>query len=110
MALLASRYVQAAIGLLAVVAALWGFGAWRHHQGYERGVRDTELKAHLQTIAIEQGMQYERDRADADYRGADGIGILISCVGEYESMGNEAARLAHKVAGLQGYVRSISPR
>lgn len=40
--------------------------------------------------------------------GADGIGILIECIGDYEQMGAEAARLADKVNGLQGYVRATS--
>ena len=94
-------------------------------------------------------MQYEKDRADAEYRQAvlernaaqkvvsdqrvrivgllndlrstkitdsvngfndtraDGIGILIECIGDYEQMGAEAARLADKVNGLQGFIRVI---
>lgn len=95
-------------------------------------------------------MQYEKDRADAEYRQAelereaaqklvsdqrarivgllndlrnaqnsdpvsgsndaeaDGIGILVECIGDYEQMGAEAARLADKVNGLQGYIRATT--
>ncbi|MYZ41436.1 hypothetical protein [Schauerella aestuarii] len=44
----------------------------------------------------------------SDGAGADWIGVLGSCVAEYERLGNDTARLADKVNGLQGYVRSIS--
>src|SRR5690606_18981072 len=49
---------------------LAGGAWWLHFDGYRQGVADTKNAAVLQQIAIEQGMQYERDRADADHRGA----------------------------------------
>lgn len=61
-----NRYVIAAAVIALSVAAIWGYG----HYQYRQGVADTKTEAVLQQIAIEQGMQYERDRADADYRGA----------------------------------------
>lgn len=133
----------------AVLAALF-FGGWLYGQHqYRQGVNAEKVNAVLSQIAMEQGMQYEKDRADAEYRqavlereaaqnlvsnqrarivgllndlrraqasgsvgglndaGADGIGILIECIGRYEQMGAEAARLADKVNGLQGYVRAL---
>lgn len=133
----------------AVLAALF-FGGWLYGQHqYRQGVNAEKVNAVLSQIAMEQGMQYEKDRADAEYRqailerdaaqklvsdqrarivgllndlrnaqapdpgsgpndaGADGIGILIECIGDYEQMGAEAARLADKVNGLQGYVNAL---
>ena len=45
----------------------------------------------------------------SDGAGADWIGVLGSCVAEYERLGGDTARLADKVSGLQGYVRSLTP-
>lgn len=39
--------------------------------------------------------------------GADWIGVLGRCVAEYERLGGDAARLADKVNGLQGYINSV---
>lgn len=133
----------------AIVAALILFGWLYGQHQYRKGVNAEKVNAVLSQIAIEQGMQYEKDRADAEYRQAvlerdaaqklvsdqrvrivgllddlrstkttdsvngfndtraDGIGILIECIGDYEQMGAEAARLADKVNGLQAYVRAI---
>jgi len=46
--------------------AIWGYGKYQ----YRQGVADTKAEARLAQISIEQGMQYEADRADAKYRGA----------------------------------------
>jgi len=46
----------------------------------------------------------------SDDAGADWIGVLASCVAEYERLGGDAARLADKVNGLQGYVQAVSTR
>src|SRR5690606_27361326 len=131
--------------LAALLLGVWGYGQYQ----YKQGVADEKAAAVLAAISIEQGMQYERDKADAEYRGAvlareaaektvadqrtrivgllddlrraktsgasggsygagvDGIGILIECIGEYEQMGAEAARLADKVNGLQGYAKAL---
>ena len=38
---------------------------------------------------------------------ADGIGILIECIGDYEQMGAEATRFVDKVNGLQGCIQVL---
>lgn len=139
------------VGIGAAITAALFFGGWLYGQHkYKQGVNTEKVNAVLSQIAIEQGMQYEKDRADAEYRqavlereaaqrlvsdqrvrivgllndlrkakstdpvngpndsGADGIGILIECIGDYEQMGAEAARLADKVSGLQGYIWAIT--
>lgn len=58
------RYQLIAVAVL--VAAVWGYG----HYQYRQGVADTKAKTVLAQISIEQGMQYERDQSDANYRGA----------------------------------------
>ncbi|WP_312993414.1 hypothetical protein [Achromobacter animicus] len=42
-----------------------------------------------------------------DAAGPDWIGIIGSCVGRYEQLGNEAARWADQVNGLQDYIRAL---
>src|SRR5690625_795337 len=64
--LLANRYAVGAAGLLLGIAAVWGYGKYQ----YRQGVADTKAEVRLAQISIEQGMQYEADRADAKYRGA----------------------------------------
>lgn len=63
---LANRYVAGAAMLLLALAAMYLYG--RRQCG--RGVSDTEAAAMLQQLPIEHGMQYEKDRADANYRDA----------------------------------------
>lgn len=54
----------------AAIAAAFFVGVWLYGQAqYRQGVGDTKADAVLAQISIEQGMQYERDRADAEYRG-----------------------------------------
>jgi len=60
------RPLASAAAVLLLCLAIWGYGKSQ----YRQGVADTKAEAVLQQISIEQGMQYERDRADADYRGA----------------------------------------
>ena len=58
---------------LAVAAVLLAIAAgigWYGHTQYRAGYTAAETKAKLAAIAIEQGMQYEADRADAIHRGA----------------------------------------
>ncbi|WP_298052870.1 hypothetical protein [uncultured Paenalcaligenes sp.] len=139
---------QIGVGAAMTAALFLGIRFYGQHQ-YRQGVNAEKVNAVLSKIAIEQGMQYAKDRADAGYRqavlereaaqklvsdqrvrivgllndlrnaqhsdpssgfdesGADGIGVLIECIGDYEQMGAEAARLADKVNGLQGYIRTI---
>ncbi|MGG4774817.1 hypothetical protein ACLO87_09310 [Paenalcaligenes sp. Me52] len=54
----------------AAIAVAFFVGVWLYGQAqYRQGVGDTTADAVLAQISIEQGMQYERDRADAEYRG-----------------------------------------
>ena len=54
----------------AAIAVAFFVGVWLYGQAqYRQGVGDTKADAVLAQISIEQGMQYERDRADAEYRG-----------------------------------------
>ncbi|HBJ70003.1 hypothetical protein [Alcaligenes phenolicus] len=54
----------------AAIAVVFLLGVWLYGQAqYQQGVGDTKADAVLTQISIEQGMQYERDRADAEYRG-----------------------------------------
>ncbi|MNV32306.1 hypothetical protein D3C71_1236400 [compost metagenome] len=43
----------------------------------------------------------------SDAAGPDWIGIIGSCVGQYEQLGKDAARWADQVNGLQGYIRGL---
>lgn len=61
-----NRFTLSLAGAALVLVTIWGYG----HYKYRQGVADTKAKAVLAQISIEQGMQYERDRADAEYRGA----------------------------------------
>lgn len=54
------------IAVVLAIAAIWGYGQYK----YRQGVADTRAEAVLAQLSIEQGMQYERDRADAEFRGA----------------------------------------
>ena len=58
-------------GAALLLAAAVGV-AWRTHGAaqYRAGRADERAEARLAAISIEQGMQYEADRADAQYRGA----------------------------------------
>lgn len=140
-----TRLAVILLAALAVIMSVWGYGRYQ----YSKGHTAAKVQAEARALAIQQGMQYEKDRADAEYRGAvaarqaaevamseqrdsinglldqlrrakatgasgrpdaagaDGIGILIECIGQYEQMGRDAARLADKVGGLQGYVRAL---
>lgn len=141
--------LAAAAGAALLAAAIWIWNL-RWSSGYDAGHAAALVEAKDQQAAIERGMQVEKDRAEAEYRGAvlarqaadrlvadqrkridglldqlrrrpqaaragsgsdgpgeDWIGIFSQCVAEYERMGAEAARLADKVNGLQGYINAI---
>lgn len=147
--ILTNRYVLGAIAVVAVLAAVWGYG---HHQ-FNAGAEHTRAAIEKQQIAIALGQQVEKDRADAEHRGRilasqatankwaseldatgrmlrdlrkqlqtagtcgrlddsgeDWIGILGRSWAEYQSMADEAGRLADKVTGLQGYIRALQPK
>lgn len=61
-----NRYIVGAAVLAAILGAIWLYGQHK----YRQGVADIRAEAVLAQISIEQGMQYERDRADAEHRGA----------------------------------------
>lgn len=54
------------VAVAAAVLAVWFYGQHKFRQG----VTSERTKAVLAQVSIEQGMQYERDRADAEFRGA----------------------------------------
>lgn len=60
------RPLAVAAILLAVAAGI----GWYGHSKYRAGQADARAEIAAQTRALEQGMQYERDRADAEHRGA----------------------------------------
>lgn len=54
------------VAVAAAALAVWFYGQHKFRQG----VTSERTKAVLAQVSIEQGMQYERDRADAEFRGA----------------------------------------
>lgn len=154
-------------GAVLFAAALGGVG-WYGHARYEAGRADEKAAALAAQQAAQAAMQEERDRADAQYRGAvlarqtveaqvvdlrgqvsaaadrivgldgllqqyrnrpaparasggpyaagpDWIGIFGECVGRVErlsnrlaAVGNDAARWADQVNGLQGYISGVT--
>lgn len=159
-------WVLVLAGAVLLAAALGGI-AWYGHARYKAGQADEKAAALVAQQAAEAAMQEEKDRADAQYRGAvlarqtaeaqvadlrgqvaaagdriagldgllqqyrnrpaparagggpdaagpDWIGIFGECVGRVEKLsdrlaavGNDAARWADQVNGLQGYVRAM---
>lgn len=72
------------------------------------------------TVAAQRGRidgllrELAQQRAEAaaaggrlDAAGPDWIGIIGSCVGRYEQLGNDAARWADQVNGLQDYINGL---
>jgi len=57
----------AGVVLLAGAILAW---QWRWSSGYDAGHAAAQAEAQALTAAIERGMQAEKDRADAEYRGA----------------------------------------
>lgn len=64
-----SRLTAAAIGAVIVVITVV---AWKIHgtTQYRAGYTQAQADADTQRLREQEAMQYERDRADADYRGA----------------------------------------
>lgn len=63
-------YAAAAVAGASLIAALVGAWHWRWSTGYDAGHAAALVEAKAQQAAIERGMQVEKDRADAEYRGA----------------------------------------
>ena len=88
-----------------LLAAAAGIGWWGHGR-YEQGRADERAEAKLAQIAIEQGMQYEADRADAEYRGAvlareAALGDLSAVRGQLDRLLDDA-RHAETARTLRG--------
>lgn len=138
------------IGAALLAAAILGV-RWYGASQYEAGANAKQEEIEKRQAVIERAWQEERDRADANHRGAvlareaaektvaaqrgridrlllqltqrraeaasasggpdasgpDWIGLIGSCVGEYEQLGKDAARWADQVNGLQGYIRAL---
>lgn len=60
------RPITVAGALLAMAASV----GWHGHTKFKAGYLQAKTEAALAVVAIEQGMQYERDKADAKHRGA----------------------------------------
>lgn len=82
-----AQLIVALAGALLLSGGAW----WLRHDGYRQGVSDTKIAAAIEQAAIEQGMQYERDKADAAHRGA----VLAR-----EAAQNDAAAVRARLDGL----------
>src|SRR5699024_3015430 len=60
------RLAIGAVAAVALIGAVWLYG----HSQYKRGAADGRGKQQLEHARIEQGLRYERDKADAKYRAA----------------------------------------
>jgi hypothetical protein len=58
------------VAVVAAWVAMYVLISWYGHVRYESGRADEKAKIVALTAAIERGMQAEKDRADAEYRGA----------------------------------------
>ncbi|OZI74597.1 hypothetical protein CAL22_09065 [Bordetella genomosp. 12] len=138
------------IGAVVLALGLLAF-YWHGGRQYDAGVAAERAATLERQARLERAMQEEKDRADAQYRGAvlarqtaektvaaqrgridgllrqlaqrrseaagagsgpdatgpDWIGVIGSCVGQYEQLGKDAARWADQVNGLQGYIRGL---
>lgn len=93
--------LYAAIGGAALLAAVIAGVQWYHHAGYEQGRADEKQAVLLAQQALTTAMQEEKDRADAQYRGA----VLARQAVEAQVAGQTVA-----IAGLQEQVRSDAAR
>lgn len=85
--LLLNRYAIGAVGALAVVAGVWLYGQTQYRKGFNEARAEAELAA----VAIEQGMIYEQQQADARYRGV----VLAR-----QELENDLAAMRTRVNGL----------
>src|SRR5690625_4850489 len=60
------RLAIGAVAAVALIGAVWLYG----HSQYKRGAADERVKQQLAHARLEQGLRYERDKADAKYRAA----------------------------------------
>ena len=60
------RLAIVAVAAVALIGAVWLYG----HSQYKRGAADERVKQQLAHARLEQGLRYERDKADAKYRAA----------------------------------------
>lgn len=69
--------------------------------------RDTRINGLLQQLRTKH-TQNTKTVSRVDGTGADWIGLFGECYADYQQVGKDAARLADKVNGLQGYINSLS--
>src|SRR5690625_7657415 len=60
------RLIYGLIAVAGIAAAVYFYG----HAQYRQGVNDERVRQELAHARIEQGLRYERDKADAKYRSA----------------------------------------
>jgi|SRR5690625_1097098 len=60
------RLAIGAVAAVALIGAVWLYG----HSQYKRGTANERVKQQLAHARLEQGLRYERDKADAKYRAA----------------------------------------
>src|SRR5690625_4543525 len=60
------RLIYGLIAVAGIAAAVYFYG----HAQYRQGVNDERVKQQLAHARLEQGLRYERDKADAKYRSA----------------------------------------
>lgn len=91
----------------AAIAVAFFVGVWLYGQAqYQQGVGDTKADAVLAQISIEQGMQYERDRADAEYRGL--VRARETALLNLNAVRGELDRLRHSATSNAKNARSSS--
>jgi len=60
------RLIYGLIAVAGIAAAVYFYG----HAQYRQGVNDERVRQELAHARLEQGLRYERDKADAKYRAA----------------------------------------
>lgn len=63
---MSKRLVYGLIGAASLLVAGYFYG----HTQYKRGVQDERVRQELAHARLEEGLRYERDKADAKYRAA----------------------------------------
>ncbi len=120
---MAAPWIGGATVVMALGAGVLLYGSHRE----DAGVAKERARAEAAQRAITEAYQLEKDRADAQYRGAvagrdpanpragrrpdeagpDWIGGFAACYAEYGDLASDAAGWADQVNGLQGYIRGL---
>ncbi len=131
------RHTVIAVSIGAGAALVLGSGVALYGAHREvAGVTKERARAEAAQRAMTEAYQLEKDRADAQYRGAvlareaakigagrdpanpragrrpdeagpDWIGGFAACYAEYGDLATDAAEWADQVNGLQGYIRGV---